>query len=315
MKTSKKSPRPKSITTTPCIGSAESAAGRSLFDSLAGRRKGRSTPVAAHVKISPPPAKGPASEPTATSGPHGGTSPASATLIQSLASKLRRRLGTAGSIELAVTWSWRATPSGRLFYLLRASERRTEDTGYSGSLFSPELSAGTEWPTPNAMEGGSTSRGQDRVGEKLIAGIVQQISLDRWATPTAIDNQGGKRMMRGNLTLSGQAELMSWPTPTVRDERGEGGAAGRERLKASGHLPSILCETAAKVVNQSIGAITESFTSPTGPRGVLNAELSRWLQGFPSEWDHCSPGWPEWELIQKFLNESSNSPDEIDAGG
>jgi hypothetical protein len=52
-----------------------------------------------------------------------------------------------------------------------------------------------------------------------------------------------KREGRSN-SLAIDATLAGWPTATVRDGRGNGSPASRAKLKETGHLPSILCETA-----------------------------------------------------------------------
>ena len=69
-------------------------------------------------------------------GQRGISSSASAALQSSLVSRLRQRLDTDGSILFAMTWSEKATPSGRSVCLLRASAHRTADNGY-GSWATP----------------------------------------------------------------------------------------------------------------------------------------------------------------------------------
>ena len=73
-------------------------------------------------------------------GPRGSISSASADLELSLVSKLKQRLGTAGSTLFNLTWKVKDTPAGRSVSLLRVSKRPISDSA-SGS-----------WPTPNANE-------------------------------------------------------------------------------------------------------------------------------------------------------------------
>ena len=82
------------------------------------------------------------------------------------------RLG--GSMEYEQTWRQRITPSGSWFWEHTASARRISDKDFTG------------WPTPNAMEGGSTSRSGDRKDELLMGGLVKGIA--GWATPQASDS-------------------------------------------------------------------------------------------------------------------------------
>src|SRR5690606_18072618 len=58
-------------------------------------------------------------------GPPGSTSSRSADLQSSLASRLRQRLGTGGSILFRQTWKAKATGSGLRFWAHTASARRT----------------------------------------------------------------------------------------------------------------------------------------------------------------------------------------------
>lgn len=71
-----------------------------------------------------------------TFGPSGSTSSSSAALRSSLVSRLKQRLGTAGSTLFKLTWKESVTPSRLSVSLLRASARRTSD------------SACGSWPTP-----------------------------------------------------------------------------------------------------------------------------------------------------------------------
>ena len=86
-----------------------------------------------------------------TYGQPGTISSHSAALRTSLESRLRARTALAGSTLFKLTWKQQATPSGRLFSLLRASVRRTDDTGFSS------------WPTPCSQDGpnGGPAQGED----------------------------------------------------------------------------------------------------------------------------------------------------------
>ncbi len=84
-------------------------------------------------------------------GRHGSTSSVSETLQSSLESRLRMRLGTAGSMELAVTWKASTTPSGRPFCRRVPQMRRIDVTGF-GSL-----------PTPS----GTSNHGKNHVAGRI----------------------------------------------------------------------------------------------------------------------------------------------------
>ena len=181
-------------------------------------------------------------------------SSASAALQSLLASKSARRLEWGGSTLFSYRWSSPATPAGRQYFRLAASGRRTSGQGCTG------------WPTPNAMEGGQTSRGGDLKGEPLMGGIAQLVS---WATPRAEDGESaGMRHSRGVAdTLTEQA---SWATPSSRDHKDSSDPAtwvcteDRERMD---QLP-----------RQVFGVMPSGSPAATGRQGPPDA-------GFiPSSW-------------------------------
>ena len=104
-------------------------------------------------------------------GQRGITSLNSAALQSSLVNRLKARLPTGGSTLFAMTWSEKATPSGRSVCLLRASAHRTSGNG-SGS-----------WPSPKAQNAnGAGLHGQG--GQDLQ-------TMASWATPTSRDHKDG----------------------------------------------------------------------------------------------------------------------------
>ena len=84
-------------------------------------------------------------------GPPGSTSSLSESLQRSLESRLQARLGTAGSIELSVTWKAVVTPAG-LRYCKRVAQTRPISATGSGSL-----------PTPS----GTSNHGKNHVAGRL----------------------------------------------------------------------------------------------------------------------------------------------------
>lgn len=65
------------------------------------------------------------------------------------------------------------------------------------------------YPTPNAMDGGQTSRGGDRKGELLIGGLVRGLNTDSSNTPTA-KSAGYRLNLRFSLWLMGYNPDVWW---------------------------------------------------------------------------------------------------------
>ncbi len=115
------------------------------------------------------------------------------------------------------------------------------------------------WPTPMAgtpAQNGNNEAGNTDSGRKTVEmcqwPLNEQAQLSGWATPKKADGeQGSEMMMRGNLTLLGEA-----------------------RLTAFGDRP--------------IGYLLGPNGWEIVPAcGQLNAAHSRWLMGLPGVWDDC----------------------------
>jgi len=263
---------------------------------LFGRAVARASPSAQ-------PVQGGALPTSVTSGLSGSISSASVALELSLVSKLKQRLTTDGSTLFKLTWREKATPAGRLVYRLAASARRTSDND-SGS-----------WPTPNTMEGGQTSRGGKRKDELLMGGLVG------WPTPIVGDTTGGPRppddkrgpapglqaaahltswptpntpsggpnvkstpTHTGGMDLEGAVTLTNWATPTTRDHKD-----GACLAQITGGVVQVNSLLGRQVLLTDSGKQQIGSPAATEKPGQLNPAHSRWLMGYPPEWDACAP--------------------------
>jgi hypothetical protein len=216
----------------------------------------------------------------ATFGRRGHSSSESAALASSLANRLKARLPMAGSTVCAMTWNEKATPSGRVVSRLRVSGRSISGSG-SGS-----------WPTPNAGPQNDTdTRWQARRadlkayyknnGFGLTLGMAAQLAS--WSTPASRDwkdtagmattgtNPDGSTRTRLDQ-LPRQAALASWATPTAHEKRRAEEFQDGRALNAGQAL-------GPKPTGSHVGTVSA---------GQLNPAHSRWLMGYPREWDDCA---------------------------
>lgn len=151
--------------------------------------------------------------------PSGSTCDESSRLHDPVGFSLRTSLLSALEAQtgLSLTWKESATPSGRSWWVLGRSARRTRETGSGSSR---------DWQTPTSADGGSTSRGGARKNELLLGGQVRQ-----WLAPTA--SEQANRNTRScpshghghGFTLAGMVGD-TWPTPRAEGSEQTGAHSG-----------------------------------------------------------------------------------------
>ena len=212
---------------------------------------------------------------SAISGLSGSISSASAALQLSLVSKLKQRLDTDGSTLFSLTWREKVTPAGRLVSRLAASGRRTSDNDFG------------LWPTPIHTDHKNqfvVRKGRSQSGEYLRIAV----KLASWPTPIVGDTTGGPRPpddKRGPAPgLQAAAHLTNWATPTTRDHKD-----GACLAQITGGVVQVNSLLGRQVLLTDSGKQQIGSPAATEKPGQLNPAHSRWLMGYPPEWDACAP--------------------------
>ncbi len=218
----------------------------------AGATTGQSGQEAAPASRSARQGSARASKTKDTFGPPGPGSSTNASLSWSLANRLRAQTDTVGSTLFKLIWKKWRTPAGRLFYLLRASVRRTEDTEFSS------------WPTPCSQDGpnGGPSQGINR--------LPGAAALASWNTPTCPVKTDGHQAGNNRYVSSVTSALAPWSTLRANKRGFPDSHGSDERLADFGEMP--------------IG-----YRAAAESGGPLSPEHSRWLVGLPPEWTSCAP--------------------------
>lgn len=158
------------------------------------------------------------------------------------------------------------------------------------------------WNAPRAADG--TNGGPNQSGGALPADAAKALAAPSLDAPgpqseccgtekTSIEESISPSVM----SASPGGSLSGWATPAARDYKSEVATNEYDAARDSHARGKPLSYEATR----AIGPTTNSSPAQTGRRGVLNADHSRWLMGFPATWDEASPGFAEWQSVQEVI--------------
>ena len=263
-----------------CICSPGLESGLTLFDALEFLTTPTCSPPLALASLSPQQAKEQGLLMSGTYGLSPSISSKPGDPFESMASRLRAKTDLAGSTLFSLTLKERVTPAGLAIFALRASARRTSDSGSTGLRF---------WTTPQAHDTTGRSPGQKEIhGTKHgCACLARDADLASWPTPAKANGDGGQHMGAGTsatgkrldgsktqVTLNGVAKMASWvTTTTTRDWKDTAGMA----LTAMN--PDSSERSRTDQLPRQAQLASWPTTSASDTRGYSQKAVDEWLAG------------------------------------